>query len=324
MRGRLALALLASCLVIGEATEVAAQLSPHGAPTLPDERFPTAPPRADRVLRALIVDGINNHDWERGTRILKEILQASGRFTVDVSTTPRAGAPASDWQAWRPDFSRYDVVVNNWNGGHKNDGVRWPPEVESAFVAYVRGGGGLVNVHAANNAFLHWPEFNEMIGLGWREPEFGPSLVVDAQGNVRTIPVGQGRHPGHGKEHDFQITTLDRRHPITRGLPERWQHPHEQLTHGQHGPAKDLRVLTYAFSKDTGENEVLDWVLPYGRGRVYTTMLGHLWRDGADTAVRCVGFQTLVARGAEWAATGKVTQRVPKDFPPPNQVRLRP
>jgi uncharacterized protein len=195
--------------------------------------------------------------------------------------------------------------------------------VERALEAYVRGGGGLVNVHAANNAFLHWPAFNEMIGLGWRPPEFGPSLVVDARGNVQVIPAGQGRPPGHGKEHDFRITTLDRGHPITKGFPAQWQHPLEQLTHGQHGPAKDVRVLTYAFSKDTGENEVLDWVVPYGRGRVYTTMLGHLWRDGADTAMRCAGFQTLLVRGAEWAATGKVTQGVPKDFPTADAVSVR-
>jgi hypothetical protein len=315
MKAARAVVLLAVGLAAWPVSEARAQRSPHGAPTLPDDRFPQAKRPGARVLRALIIDGINNHDWERGTRLLKEILLASGRFTVDVSTTPPAGSPAAEWQAWRPDFSRYDVVVNNWNGGHKDDGVRWPPEVERAFVGYVRGGGGLVNVHAANNAFLHWPEFNEMIGLGWRPPDFGPSLVVDAHGKVQVIPAGQGRPPGHGKEHDFQITTLDRRHPITKGLPEVWRHPQEQLTHGQHGPAKDVRVLTYAFSKDTGENEVLDWVVPYGRGRVYTTMLGHLWRDGADTAVRCVGFQTLLARGAEWAATGKVTLRVPKDFP---------
>ncbi|MGH9884154.1 MAG: ThuA domain-containing protein [bacterium] len=319
----LRLAVLAGGLALGTVPPLGAQVSEHAPPRMPNPDFPTAPRAPARVLRALIVDGINNHDWERGTQILKEILVASGRFTVDVSTSPPAGAAADAWTAWRPAFSGYDVVIDNWNGGHKEDGVRWPPEVEKAFEAYVRGGGGLVNVHAANNAFLRWPAFNEMIGLGWRPPEFGPSLVVDAQGRVQQIPAGEGRPPGHGQEHDFQITTFDRRHPITKGLPAKWMHPLEQLTHGQHGPAKSVRVLTCAWSKDTQQNEVLDWVVPYGRGRVYTTMLGHLWRDGAETAVRCAGFQTLLARGAEWAATGKVTLRVPKDFPTAEKISVR-
>jgi hypothetical protein len=67
----------------------------------------------------------------------------------------------------------------------------------------------------------------------------------------------------------------------------------------------------------------MDWVVPYGKGRVYTTMLGHLWKNGPDTALRCVGFQTMLIRGVEWAATGKVSYPVPDDFPTASQVHLR-
>ena len=44
------------------------------------------------VLNALIIDGINNHDWEAGTRGLKTLLAAAHRFRVDVSTTPQRDA----------------------------------------------------------------------------------------------------------------------------------------------------------------------------------------------------------------------------------------
>ena len=54
----------------------------------------------------LIVDGINNHDWPRATRILKAILEGSGLFTADVSTSPPANAPTEAWEKWRPVFSR--------------------------------------------------------------------------------------------------------------------------------------------------------------------------------------------------------------------------
>jgi hypothetical protein len=68
----------------------------------------------------------------------------------------------------------------------------------------------------------------------------------------------------------------------------------------------------------------MDWVVPYGNGRVYTTMLGHLWKNGPDTTLRCVGFQTLLIRGVEWAAAGAVSYPVPGDFPTASQIKLRP
>ncbi|HXF10364.1 MAG TPA: ThuA domain-containing protein, partial [Desulfuromonadaceae bacterium] len=278
---------------------------------------------APAKISVLIVDGMNNHDWQRGTRLLKRILEDSGMFAVDVSTSPTNGAPPEQWDHWRPAFARYQVVVNNFNSGYKTNSLRWPHEVEKSFEDYVAGGGGLVNVHAANNSFPLWPAYNEMIGLGWRDKNFGPSLIVGTNGDIITVPAGQGNASGHGKEHDFQITVMDHDHPITRGMPDKWMHPLEQLTHGQRGPATRLHVLDYAWAADTDENELMDWVSTYGKGRVYTTMLGHLWKNGPDTTLRCVGFQTLLIRGTEWAATGKVTWPVPKDFPTATEIKMR-
>src|ERR1700729_983320 len=129
-------------------------------------------------IRVLIIDGINNHDWQAGTRLMRAILSAEGRFAVDVSTSPGKDGPAEAWKAWRPEFKRYQVVINNFNGGHLNDGVRWPAEVEQALESYVRSGGGLVVFHAGNNAFLHWTAYNDMIGLGWRANTFGPGIAI--------------------------------------------------------------------------------------------------------------------------------------------------
>jgi len=251
---------------------------------------------ADRKLSAVIVDGLNNHDWAPATAAIKSILEGTGRFTVEVSTWPKL-----------PEFSRYDVVVNNFNGGHTQTGTRWPAEVERALEAYVRSGGGLVVFHAANNAFLNWPEYNRMIGLGWRDPSFGQGLAIGAGGRVVTVPKGQGLAPGHGPRHDFEVFVLAADHPITRGLPPHWLHPSEQLTHGQHGPNEGLTVLTYAFSEVSHQGEPMDWVGEYGRGRVYTTMLGHTWKNEPSPNLDDLNFQALLARGVEWAATGAVT-----------------
>jgi type 1 glutamine amidotransferase len=251
---------------------------------------------ADRKLSAVIVDGLNNHDWAAATGAIQTILEGTGRFTVEVCTWPKL-----------PEFSRYDVVVDNFNGGHTATGTRWPADAERALEAYVRGGGGLVVYHAANNAFLNWLEYNRMIGLGWRDPSFGPGLAISPDGRVITIPQGRGLPPGHGPRHDFEVMVLAKDHPITRGLPAHWMQPSEQLTHGQHGPAEGLTVLTYALSEVSRQGEPMDWVRDYGKGRVYTTMLGHTWKDEANPNLDDVHFQALLARGAEWAATGKVT-----------------
>jgi alpha-L-fucosidase len=264
--------------------------------------------RSEDKLPVLIVDGINNHDWQTATRELQALLLESGRFTVEVSTSPPADAPAAAWNAWNPDFARYRVIVNNFNGGHTHAGIRWPRRVEQALEEYVSGGSGLVVYHAANNAFLDWRAYNDMIGLGWRDKSFGPGLMVTAEGQVVSIPQGAGLDPGHGPRHSFEVHVLNPRHPVTRGLPRTWMQPSEQLTHGQHGPAEGLTVLTYAYSEISHQNEPLDWVRDYGKGRVYTTMLGHTWKDEPNPNLECPAFRRLFAQGVEWAAGGKPGQ----------------
>ncbi|HEX4231603.1 MAG TPA: ThuA domain-containing protein [Bryobacteraceae bacterium] len=279
---------------------------------------------APQPVRVLIIDGINNHDWLAATNAVRGFLTKTGRFLVDVSTTPPGDAPETEWDMWRPDFSGYKAVIVNFNSGEKANSKRWPHRVEVQFEQYVRNGGGVVFLHAANNAFLNWKAYNEMIGLGWRDKNFGPGLRVTADGKVVEVPKGTGFNPGHGPRHDFQVHVLDRDHPITRGMPPVWMHPSEQLTHGQHGPAEGLTVLTYANSDVTHENEPMDWVRNYGKGRIYVTMLGHTWKGEANPDVFCAGFQTLFSRGVEWAATGRVTIPIPADFPGPDKVAVRP
>jgi type 1 glutamine amidotransferase len=268
------------------------------------------------------VDGVNNHDWKTATHAITEILTATELFSVEVSTTPPRGAPLEAWNAWRPEFSRYDVVINNFNGGHLEDGIEWPLSVQKSLVKFVRRGGGLVVYHAANNAFLKWKAYNDMIGLGWRSKSFGPGLAVANDDKIVVVPKGTGLEPGHPERMDFQIHVRDTHHPITAGMPRVWMHPSEQLTHGQHGPAEGLTILTYAHSSVSNQNEPMDWVRGYGKGRVYTTMLGHTWIGEPTSNLDCVGFQTLLSRGVQWAATAAVTIPIPANFPGPETVSL--
>jgi type 1 glutamine amidotransferase len=263
---------------------------------------------AAEPIRVLIVDGQNNHDWRKTTPVLKACLEKTGRFQVDVVTSPGPDGKGDDWKAFRPPFSKYGAVLSNYNGQD------WPAEVQRSLEDYVRAGGGLVIVHAANNAFTGWSEYNEMIGLGWRGADFGPRITVDKDGKILRTGVNEGPGAGHGSQHDFAVVIRDRQHPVTSGLPVEWMHVKDELYHGQRGPAKNLNILATAFSakstSGTDEHEPMVWWIPYGKGKVFTTVLGH-----SDVAMKCVGFQTIVARGTEWVATGKVTQPVPTAFP---------
>lgn len=265
--------------------------------------------------KALLVDGQNNHKWQETTPVLRQILADSGLFAVDVATSPAKG---QDMSAFQPNFAGYDVVVSNYNG------EEWCPKAKAALLDHVRGGKGFVVVHAANNAFPKWREYNEMIGLGgWggRNEASGPYLRFRDGKLVRDTQPGPGGH--HGKQHPFQVVIRDPGHPITAGLPAAWMHAQDELYDKLRGPAENIDVLATAYASPetggSGEHEPMLFTVRYGEGRVFHTPMGH----SAD-AMRCVGFIVTTVRGAEWAASGKVTRTdLPADFPTADAVSVR-
>ncbi|QTN33693.1 ThuA domain-containing protein [Akkermansiaceae bacterium] len=291
------------------------------------------PATAAEKLKALIVDGQNNHAvWPKATVMMKQYLADTGLFEVDVARTkfisnfkreekwlPLAGAGESEGMEkpmpdpdFAPDFSGYDVVVSNFGFGAAD----WPEKTRLALEDYMKAGGGLVVVHAANNSWGNWVEFNRMIGLGgWggRNEKSGPYVYYDADGKV-VRDDGPGKCGTHGPQSEFLITMRDKEHPITRGVPDFWMHAKDECYSMLRGPAENMTILATAADtpalKEAGRNEPMLMVIDYGKGRVFHTTLGH------DTeALESVGFIVTLQRGSEWAATGKVTQEVPKDFP---------
>ena len=179
---------------------------------------------AQTRIKVLLVTGQSNryHNWEVSSPIVKRQLEDSGRFAVTVATTPPKGAaPNQDMSSFAPTFSDYQVVVLDY------EGFEFAPPVKQAFAEYVRNGGGLVVLHAADNAFPGWPEFNEMIGVGgWggftpgyssRTQAAGPKIRWRDGGMVLDNDTpGTAQHPS---PHDFLMTVRAADHPIMKGLP---------------------------------------------------------------------------------------------------------
>ncbi len=288
---------------------------------------------AEKKLKALIIDGQNNHTvWPKSTHMMRDYLEETGRFEVDLYRSrftwkgDRFGDdfqldddkeykelknPKTDEQ-FAPAFADYDVVISNF--GWK--AAPWPKQTQADFEEYMAAGGGLVVVHAADNSFPEWTEYNRMIGLGgWggRNEKSGPYVYYNTDDElIRDTSKGAGG--GHGPQREFPIVVREPDHPIMAGMPASFMHAKDELYHTLRGPAEKMTVLATGFAdkkrKGTGRHEPVVMVIEYEKGRVFHTTLGH-----DDYSFESVGLITLLQRGTEWAASGKVTIEIPEDFP---------
>ncbi len=150
-------------------------------------------------------------------------------------------------------------------------------QAQENLLACVKSGKGFFVQHLASASFAKWNEFGKLCGLKW---VMGTS--------------------GHGPRGVFDAKVVDKDHPITKGMAD--FKADDELYSKLQGDAP-VRVLVSAYSDWSKKTEPLLYTHEYGKGRVVYNAFGH---DGKALANPSVA--KIIARGAEWAATGKVAQ----------------
>ncbi len=271
-------------------------------------------------IQGVIITGQNNHNWPVSSQAIKLTLDNTGMFETDIAVSPATG---EDMSSFSVDFSKYKFVVLDYNGAD------WPEPMQKSFLDFAQDGGAIVIFHAANNSFTNWVEYNRITALGgWegRTQASGPYTYWKDGGLVKEdVP---GRSGSHGRRHQYVMNARSSKHPIVKGLPEHWMHATDELYDRMRGPGNIADLLYTAWSAPetggSGREEPLIFTVDYGKARIFHIMLGHAGDTLDDNpAMQCAGFQELLIRGTEWAVKGKVTRKLPADFPGPDAVSLR-
>jgi type 1 glutamine amidotransferase len=191
-----------------------------------------------------------------------------------------------DMSGFKPAFSKYKLIVLDYEGD------AWPEETDAALRDYLNNGGGMVLYNAKSDSWITKPE---------------PVTLT--------------------QRNSFEIRSMAADHPVTKGLPARWLHPDDVIVQGLKPSVDDVKVLATAYSDSTkggsGKPEPVMVAMNSGQGRIFATMIG-LPGGEENQALHCAGSIVTLQRGAEWAATGAVTQEVPSDFPTAAAAVLRP
>jgi type 1 glutamine amidotransferase len=251
------------------------------------------PPGANHPerIQVLIITGQNPHDWRGTSASLRKVLDETEKFETRVIDEFRGGSAQM--------LAPYALIIMNYYDGGR-PANRFGEAGDQAIADFVKSGKGLVLYHLSLGAFEGWGDYEKMSGGNWRP--------------------NQGHHSA---AHDWALDIKDTAHPVTAGLKSPLAIQKDELfANLRWQPEGSYHVLATGYDdhalyneRDTqtktgpGTNEPILWTTQFGAGRVFAIALGH---DPVNTTTP--EFKTLFQRGAEWAATGKVTIPVPAEL----------
>lgn len=169
-------------------------------------------------------------------------------------------------------LARYDVVFMQMYNAKT---PTLSAQGKENLVNYVKGGKGFVVSHLSSASFKEWDEFKKLCGRYW---VMGTS--------------------GHGPRSVFKCNVVKSDNAITQGVTD--FEADDELYAKLQGDAP-ITVLVQADSDWSKKTEPLAFTLEYGQGRVFHQAFGHDVKAVKNPAVA-----KIIARGTEWAATGKV------------------
>ena len=170
-------------------------------------------------------------------------------------------------------LNAYDVVVFN----RYNQKAPLSDAAKKNLLDFVRSGKGFYLQHLASASFPKWDDFGKLCGRYW--------------------VMGKS---GHGPRGVFTATIADKDHPVTAGLKD-FQADDE--LYAKLAGSEPVHVLVEAYSDLSKKTEPLVFVQEFGKGRVFHSAFGHDAKAIATPEVT-----TIIVRGVEWAATGKVAK----------------
>ena len=263
-------------------------------------------------INVLLVSGhvTSEHYYPEDNEMLRTVLQSTGLFNLKIIEEFNGATMAT--------VEKYDVILLNYDGkggpkkdvGYDYDYIRWNPETEQLFFDFVKSGKGLVIHHTSVFLQENLPEEYRKI---W--------------GAYVQLNMGSRKNPAD----EFTVRFNDDS-PFAKDLPKEWRIIDEDFfTNVFFTPGSDVKVIATVY--DDLENyksstcfppphlgttvipggklenmvgvntyQPVAWTNRYGEGRVFAMSIGH----GRAT------YLTLLCRGVEWAATGKITIKPPE------------
>ena len=220
---------------------------------------------SDGKIKVLVVTGGHGFDREPFYEMF------SDDAAIDFTAAEHSKTNASVYD--REDLLSYDVVVLYDMPQNITDAQK------AKFKALFDKGVGLVVLHHALVSYQDWPEYEQIIGGRYQEPDpKKPGTVTKAAG---------WRH-----DVDFSVAIVATNHPVTAGLKD--FSIHDEIYWGFR-VGNDVTPLITTTHPESGKP--LGWARTQGRSRVIYLQLGH-----GKEAFENADYRRLVAQGIRWTA----------------------